>query len=363
MQCKAKPKRIVLLERIRNFYFGKPVENFESASVRERPVGKRSDRKLNLCLPVAKRELAWAMRKIWPGALLALGFIGSARSLLGQTSKPPGSNDSPTLVLHEHRQSPLDLEIAGERAGLADGTVRYLSRAALLKFPQMSYTVSDDANFKKTVLISGVLLEDVSKALEGSHPASMVVAICSDQYHAHYSEEYLRTHHPVLVLKIDGQGPAHWPKDSEGHNAYIGPYLISHAKFTPSFKILAHEDEPQIPWGVVRLEFRDARKAFSAIAPRGPHAGDPDVQAGFRIAQQNCFRCHNLGDEGGTKSGRPWPVLALWAASIPEQFASYVRNPSAANPKSQMTASPQYDDETMRALISYFKTFAQEKKP
>jgi len=303
------------------------------------------------------------MRKVWSDALLALGFTVFAASLLGQTSKPPDSNDSARPLLGEHRQSPLDLEIAGDRAGLAAGTVRYLSREQLLKLPQVTRTVSDDANFKKTVVISGVLLEELNKALADSQPASMIVATCSDQYHAHYPEEYLRTHHPVLVLQIDGQGSADWPKGSEGHDAYIGPYLISQAKFTPNFKILAHEDEAQIPWGVVRLEFRDELKVFSAIAPRGPHSGDADVQAGFIIAQQNCFRCHNLGDEGGNKSGRPWPVLALWAASIPEQFSSYVRNPLAVNPKSQMAASPQYDNETMRALINYFKTFAAKEKP
>jgi mono/diheme cytochrome c family protein len=303
------------------------------------------------------------MRKIWLGAPLALGIFLFATRLGGRTAVPTASSDSMRLVLRGHRQSPLDLEIAGEAAGLASGTVRYLSREQLLKLPQVGYTVSDDANFKKTVAISGVLLEDVSKALGGSAAASMVVAICSDQYHAHYPGEYLRTHHPVLALKIDGQGPADWPKDSEGHNTYIGPYLISHAKFTPGFKILAHEDEPQIPWGVVRLEFRDEQKVFSATAPRGSHAADEDVQAGFRIAQQNCFRCHNMGDEGGKKSGRPWPVLTLWAASIPEQFSSYVRNPLAANPKSQMAGSPQYDDETLRALINYFRTFAAKEKP
>jgi mono/diheme cytochrome c family protein len=302
------------------------------------------------------------MQKVWPGVLLALEFVLSSTSLSRQTAMAATSNDSLRLVLHEHRQSPLDLEISGERVGLATGTIRYVSRAQLLKLPQVNYSVSDDANFKKKVELSGVLLEELSKALSGSRagslPKGLIVAICTDQYHAHYPADYVQTHHPVLVLKIDGQGPAEWPKDSEGHDAYIGPYLISHATFTPSFKIFAHDDEPQIPWGVMRLEFRDEQKVFSSIAPRGPHADDADVHAGFRIAQQNCFRCHNLGNEGGTKSGRPWPVLALWAASIPKQFSSYVRNPLTANPKSQMAASPQYDDETMRALINYFKTFA-----
>src|SRR5258708_34940688 len=135
--------------------------------------------KWNLCLPVGERELGWARRHVWPGALLALGSTVFAASLLGQTSKPPDSNDSARPLLREHRQSPLDLEIAGDRAGLAAGTVRYLSREQILKLPQVTRTVSDDANFKKTVVISGVLLEELNKALRGSHPGILMVAVCT----------------------------------------------------------------------------------------------------------------------------------------------------------------------------------------
>ena len=189
------------------------------------------------------------------------------------------------------------------------------------------------------------------------------MAVCADQYHGNFPQSYIREHHPMLVLKINGQPPKGWPKNTDAAGAYMGPYLISHAKFTPSFKIFAHQDEAQIPWAVERLEFRDERKTFAAIAPRGTHAANANVQSGFRIAQQNCFRCHNMGEEGGRKSGRPWLVLAAWAAAGPEHFASYVRNPQANNPKTQMVASPQYDDATMKALIDYFSTFIAAEKP
>src|SRR5262249_51673044 len=157
--------------------------------------------------------------------------------------------------------------------------------------------------------------------------------------------------------KVNGKPPAQWPTNAVVRGASMGPYLISHEKFVPRFKIRAHEDEPQIPWGVVRLEFRDPQTVLDAIQPRGPHANDASVQDGFVIAQQNCFRCHDNVGEGGTKSGRPWPVLAAWAEASPQRFAAYVRNPQAVNPKSQMAPSPQYDDATMQALIDYFKTF------
>jgi len=58
----------------------------------------------------------------------------------------------------------------------------------------------------------------------------------------------------------------------------MGPYMISNPKFAPQLQDFSHEDEAQIPWGVVRIEFRDEKIVFGAIAPRGPHAQDGDVQ-------------------------------------------------------------------------------------
>jgi len=160
------------------------------------------------------------------------------------------------------------------------------------------------------------------------------------------------------VLQIDGKAPPDWPKDAE-HKTALGPYTVSYQNFVPRFKIFAHADEPQIPWGVIRIDVRDERELYGSIAPRGPHAGESAVQAGYHIAQQNCFRCHNSGREGGQKSGRPWLVLSAWAAASPDFFTAYVRDPKSKNPLSQMPGNPDYDDSTMRALIAYFRTFQE----
>ena len=110
----------------------------------------------------------------------------------------------------------------------------------------------------------------------------MVVAICDDGYRANYPRDYLVAHHPVLVLQVNGEPPSGWPKAAEDHISEMGPYMITNAKFTPSFKILAHADEAQIPWGVVRLEIREEKAVFGVIAPNGPNAGDGEVQDGYR---------------------------------------------------------------------------------
>ncbi len=82
-----------------------------------------------------------------------------------------------------------------------------------------------------------------------------------------------------------------------------GRMLILHPAFKPAFKILSHWDEAQIPYGVTRLEFRRESEVFGAIRPRGYWPAKSQVTQGYLIARQDCFRCHNMGAEGGTMAG------------------------------------------------------------
>jgi mono/diheme cytochrome c family protein len=311
-------------------------------------------------------ELACAMRQTIREAyigkaglfFLVLAF-GSMHYLYAQT-KSPAANVS-RVLLHEKRASVLDLGVSGDLAGVPAGAIRYLRREDLLSLPQVSYTVTDDANFKGPTQVSGVSLEELVQRFSQHPQADLVVAICEDLYRAHYSRSYITAHAPLLVLLIDGKDPQDWPKYSGGQS--MGPYLISHPVFTSRSKVLSQPEEPQIPWGVIRLEFRNEKKVFGAIAPPGPNAEEPAVQDGYHIAQQNCFRCHNMGAEGGEKAKRPWLVLTTWATASPEYFGGYVRDPKSKNPRAQMPGNPDYDDATIRALISYFRSFGSEGKP
>jgi mono/diheme cytochrome c family protein len=305
-----------------------------------------------------------------PFLSVSAAFVFLATSLTGvrfaeaaATHPRAAEPDSFVEPLHTTRSSPSDLELGGELAGVPSGATRYIAREDLLALPQVSYRVSDDTNFSGPTEVSGVLLEELTRRLSASPESELVVAVCDDRYRANYPRAYVSAHQPLLVLKINGQPPAGWPKDAEGHGESMGPYMISHSKFTPSFKILSHADEAQIPWGVVRIEFRKEKAVFGGIAPRGPHAREPAVHAGYRIAQQNCFRCHNKGAEGGQKSGRPWLVLSAWATASPEYFSAYVRNPQANNPHAQMPGNPGYDEATIHALRAYFQTFTAQGKP
>jgi mono/diheme cytochrome c family protein len=292
------------------------------------------------------------MRPWWTSLLAVPAFIFFAVG----TQAFPG--------LHEKRHLPSDLEVGGNLiAGVAPEATRYITRDELLAMPQVSFTVTEDANFTGPTRIRGLRLEDLARALGPNSTSEMVIAICDDGYLASYSRAYLVAHHPVLVLEVNGEPPAGWPKAADDHISDMGPYMISNPNFTPSFKILSHTDEAQIPWGVVRLEFRDEKKVFGAIAPRGPHAQEPEVRDGMRIAEQNCLRCHNAGREGGKKSGRSWESLGALAASSPRDFAAYIRAPQAKNPQAQMPGNTQYDDATLAALTAYFRIFSKPAKP
>lgn len=272
-----------------------------------------------------------------------------------------GAQSSPAL--RETRQHASDLEVSGDLAGLSPHSTRYITREELLAMPQVIFDVSGDTNFSASAKISGVRLEDLARVYGAAPSSDMVVAICDDAYRANYPRSYLAAHHPVLVLEVNGQAPSGWPKDSQEHKYDMGPYMISNPKFVPAYRILSHQDEPQIPWGVVRMEFRDEKSVFDAIAPKGPRARDREVQDGFGIAKQNCFRCHNSGREGGQKSGLSWDVLSELAKAAPPDFAAYIHSPSSRNNKAQMPGFPEYDGATLRALTAYFQTFAEQAKP
>jgi len=275
--------------------------------------------------------------------------------LLAVAALSPHPVTNPRIILYTERSSPGDLEVSGDLAIAPARATRYIRYQDLLNLPQESHTVSDDSNLPANTEIGGIALETLARQL-GQSPDTFIDAICDDQYRANYPHDYIATHHPLLVLRINGNPHDQWPPSKDGGN--LGPYLISHPFFKPSFKILSHEDEPQIPYGVVRIEFHRESVVFGAIRPPGTWPANSPVERGYLIARQDCFRCHNMGAEGGTKAGRSWLQLARRAAQNGPRFRQTIRNPQSVNPKATMPAHSAYDDATLAALTAYFKTFA-----
>lgn len=266
---------------------------------------------------------------------------------------PPGADSQ--AILHRERSSPGDLEVAVELNNAPAVSKRYIRYEDLLRLPQETYTVSDDSNLPANTVISGVSLETLARSL-GQPPDSFIVAICDDRYQAHYPHSYVAAHHPLLVLRINGQLHDHWPASLEGGT--LGSYLISHPFFKPAFKVLSYDDEPQVPYGVVAIEFHRETAVFGAIQPSAQWRENEKVQQGYLIARQDCLRCHNVAAEGGTKAGRSWLKLAQRAKEDGSRFRQTICNPKSVNPDAQMPAHSGYDDATLDALTAYFKSFA-----
>jgi mono/diheme cytochrome c family protein len=259
------------------------------------------------------------------------------------------------------RSSPQDLEVSGDVPGIPPGGKRFVGYTDLSRLAQVTFTVKNDENFLDPVTLSGVSLDAIMAALGIGGATQLIAASADDGYEAHYTAEYRAAHHPFLVLRIGGQEPAKWPKGPNGEN--YGPWLISHPSFSPAFHVLAHKDEAQIPYGVIGLRFLDEAAVLKELRPPGAASAASPAMQGYRIALQNCLRCHREGDIGGTKSPFGWPQMALIAQGNPSAFGKYIVRPNSVNPEANMPANPDYDAATIAALTAYFRSFAPGEKP
>ena len=285
---------------------------------------------------------------------LSILLVAGAALLVPTAPHPPKS------LLHTVRLSDTDLEITGLVDGLAPGQSAYIRYNDLLHLPQTRATITGDLNYPGLSLhVSGVSFEALAAAIHPLPQSDLIDATCTDRYRSHFPAGYIAQHHPILVLTIDGKPLAAWAKAA--HQYDPSPYIVMYQHFTPSFRVLSHTDEPQIPDNIVRLNFSTQFATFGAITPHGPHPPGSPVEIGFTIAKQNCLRCHFMGDFGGTKSGHAWQSLAQWAHDEPKYFQAYIHNPRSIDPHSHMEPQPRYDAATLAALTAYFRTFAEEK--
>jgi mono/diheme cytochrome c family protein len=262
-------------------------------------------------------------------------------------------------ILHAARESASDLEVTGLVAGLADGVPAYIRRGDLLALPQTRAITSDGPYSRGSLKISGVTFNTLARAIGALPSSDLITATCADRYRSHFPSGYIAQHQPILVLTINGQSIATW--SAQAHRYDASPYTVIYAHFVPAFKILAHEDEAQLPDNLQTLNFTTQAKTFAPISPRGSFPEGSPEQQGFAIAKQNCLRCHFSGASGGTKSGRSWQSLGEWAREQPLFFEQYVKNPQMFESHSHMAANPQYDTRTLTALAAYFRTFAEAR--
>jgi hypothetical protein len=258
----------------------------------------------------------------------------------------------PRLELHQSRTADSDLEVRG----LAKDGSRFVTRASLEALPQVDALVKRDQNFpdfpQNGVRVRGVDFRVLERALGVGAAPSAVEGMCTDKYGAPFPVEYVKQHRPILVLTMEGLTTKAWA--AKTHTDDLGPYFVAYDNFTPAFRVFSHEDRPQFPVQMTRLEFAPERQIFAGIRPAW--TTDSTVSQGYEIAQQNCFRCHSAGGYGGTKSGRSWKTLGKDARERPEWFARRVHDPQSVDAKAEMPPNPEYDRATLTALTKYFST-------
>lgn len=301
-------------------------------------------------------KIGFAIIWVMPPVKL-LAVISACCALLGADAS------SNRHLLQSKRDSPSDLEITGMVAGIAPGRSLYVSYQSLLTLPQVSVAVVGDDNFteipgrtpSEKIIVTGVYLDVLAKHLGALPDSDLVNALCSDGYRTNYPRDYVAAHHPILALKIDGLPVKAWVAKS--HNEDLGEYLVTHAFFKSSFKVLSQEETPQVPVDIVRLDFSSTQLVFGAIAPRGDDGSSSQVMDGYRIARQHCYRCHNMGSYGGTKAKITWQRVGAYAAS-PSAFEAFLRNPSTIDHRAATKSNSAFDDAAIRALQAYFQAFA-----
>lgn len=288
------------------------------------------------------------------GLVVALG-CGGLLAMAGQgvPSRPP---------LQRSRMAASDLEVAG----IVPGRSRFVSREFLLSLPQVTVHIESNEDFpaitKAGLMVRGVYLDVLAERLGARIVASSAVeAVCIDRYAASYPAGYIWIHRPILVLTIQGLSPHEWSIANHGYDA--GPYFIAYEHFQPHFKVLSHEDRALEPDEVNELRFTTKAVLFAGIEPKeiqDPALGDSPVVSGFRIARENCFRCHNSGQFGGSQAGVSWQKLGKIARKRPDYFSQWTYDPKTIDPKARMPGNPQYDKATLDAITKYFAVVTLE---
>src|SRR5580698_1396074 len=119
------------------------------------------------------------MKLRWPLLFVALlpGLVGALNShrTNAQTTGAVAQAQKPLYArLAWKRTSPSDLELDGDIPGATkEQSKRYITREQLLALPQVSYNVTNDANFTGPVQISGVPLDQLMQALSANPQADL----------------------------------------------------------------------------------------------------------------------------------------------------------------------------------------------
>jgi cytochrome c1 len=109
------------------------------------------------------------------------------------------------------------------------------------------------------------------------------------------------------------------------------------------------------PWGVTALEVAGFAERFAGALTGSWAALSPRAAAGRELWVDSCASCHAgpPGTFGGTKSGRPFAVLAAHAQFNAAYFRGYIRDPKKFVPTAAMEPHPHYTEAQLDALAAF----------
>ena len=273
--------------------------------------------------------------------------LGAAGILLAAAASRAG-----VLPVAPGRGGPFDLNLSGSIEGLPAGGWGHLRRADLLALPATTLAVRDELG-PRIQTVRAIFLSDLLARLPLRRGADLVLAECSDGYLSVYPLAFIRAYRPFLIVSVGGRGPADWP--ALGVPAGAGPYVIDvSTELVPAAARLRDLGHKQ-PWGVVALRVTTVADAFGALY-RGRWAGLGAAAADGRdIWINSCASCHfgPDGATGGSKAGRPFAVVAAFAAAAPDFLRQYVRDPQSLMPGAKMEPHPYYSRRDLDDLIAF----------
>ena len=294
-------------------------------------------------------------------------LLGRCRSLLGfcfflnlgLTVVMGAGNEQVGLPLHASRESPFDLALTGRLAGVPAGETRFARWENLRVLPTSKIKLEGEF-LKGEQEVTVIFLSDLLGALKLGPGVDTVLATCTDGYASVYEVSTMEAHRPFVILEINGKGPSEWPPPGIQYNP--GPYVIfissTVAPDAASLLDVGHKR----PWGVTTIELANYNEKFAGIQ-RGRWAGlSAKAAEGREIWVHSCTSCHKGpgGSFGGSKSDRPFEVLAAHAGFNQAYFKRYVLDPQAVLPGAKMQGHPHYNDAQLEALIAFI---IAEQKP
>lgn len=256
------------------------------------------------------------------------------------------------LPLHAERSSPFDLTVTGRLEGVPAGSARYVRWADLRALPTHRL-VLDGEFVKGEQVMTVVYLSDVWNALPKAKGADTVLATCTDGYTSVYTQPFIAENRPFVILEINGAGPDAWPPPGITYNP--GPYVIFVSTKVASTVGTLLDVGHKRPWGVAAIELANYEERYAAIHRGRWSRLSERATEGRQIWINSCASCHQGpgGIFGGTKSDRPFEVLAAHAGYNQAYFKRYVRDPQGVVAGAKMEAHPHYSEGQLDALIAF----------